>query len=60
MYTGPLAHADYQRMKQEVENLRKVRPFAPLNEGSLMNVGEQQMAMSKKTIHKQSKVGRLH
>lgn len=27
-YTGPLAHADYQRMKQEVENLRKVRSFA--------------------------------
>lgn len=27
MYTGPLAHADYQRMKQEVENLRKVRSF---------------------------------
>ncbi len=25
VYTGPLAHADYQRMKQEVENLRKVR-----------------------------------
>ncbi|KAH9888790.1 hypothetical protein C8Q73DRAFT_654623 [Cubamyces lactineus] len=38
MYTGPLAQADYHRMKQEVENLRK------------------QVAMSKKTIHKQSKV----
>lgn len=25
MYTGPLAQADYHRMKQEVENLRKVR-----------------------------------
>ena len=24
MYTGPLAQADYHRMKQEVENLRKV------------------------------------
>ncbi|KAI8985583.1 hypothetical protein BD414DRAFT_522794 [Trametes punicea] len=38
MYTGPLVQADYHRMKQEVENLRK------------------QVAMSKKTIHKQSKV----
>ncbi|KAI0630836.1 hypothetical protein C8Q77DRAFT_1063084 [Trametes polyzona] len=38
MYTGPLAQADYHRMKQEVENLRK------------------QVALSKKTIHKQSKV----
>ncbi|KAL7280711.1 hypothetical protein ACG7TL_005652 [Trametes sanguinea] len=38
MYTGPLAQADYQRMKQEVDNLRK------------------QVAMAKKTIHKQSKV----
>lgn len=24
-YTGPLAHAEYTRMKQEMENLRKVR-----------------------------------
>ncbi|CDO69327.1 hypothetical protein BN946_scf184746.g8 [Trametes cinnabarina] len=38
MYTGPLAQADYHRMKQEVEALRK------------------QVAMAKKTIHKQSKV----
>ncbi len=27
MYTGPLAHAEYTRMKQEVENMRKVRSF---------------------------------
>ncbi|KAH9857316.1 hypothetical protein C2E23DRAFT_384722 [Lenzites betulinus] len=38
IYTGPLAQADYHRMKQEVEDLRK------------------QVAMSKKTINKQSKV----
>ncbi len=25
MYTGPLAHAEYTRMKQEMEGLRKVR-----------------------------------
>ena len=25
MYTGPLAQAEYTRMKQEVENMRKVR-----------------------------------
>ncbi|KAI0766152.1 hypothetical protein BD413DRAFT_571793 [Trametes elegans] len=38
LYTGPLAQADYHRMRQEVELLRK------------------QLVMSKKTIHKQSKV----
>ncbi|EJF64053.1 hypothetical protein DICSQDRAFT_133756, partial [Dichomitus squalens LYAD-421 SS1] len=37
-YTGPLAQAEYTRMKQEMENLRK------------------QVAMTKKTIAKQSKV----
>ncbi|KAI0369183.1 hypothetical protein BV20DRAFT_968377 [Pilatotrama ljubarskyi] len=38
LFSGPLAQADYNRMKQEVENLRK------------------QLSISKKTIHKQSKV----
>ena len=28
MYTGPLAQAEYTRMKQEMESLRKVRSIA--------------------------------
>ena len=56
MYNGPLAHAEYIRMKAEIESLRKVRVFILCKTGGGVERSMQQVAMGKKTITKQSKV----
>ena len=40
MYTGPLAQAEYTRMKQEMESLRKVRSIACYNDPRVIDDNE--------------------